>query len=198
MIWTHKGLFDTYQLFLVVKKLLEMADEKDIDFIPILNSSIQRSKILWNQSLPICLQFYILSKHITVSFRMDIEPMSISSPQKTPGNIGTPKSSSSYMPAYLIGNMNTPGLFDWYFTQIHEYIQLIKRSRFNQLSDKFHNRTVFSNRAWQQSKIRIKKSRAVHPWCRWIHYSNHPNHQETETENSLLDQHQWFILWTIA
>jgi len=39
---------------------------------------------------------------------MDIEPMSISSPQKTPGNIGTPKSSSSYMPAYLIGNMNTP------------------------------------------------------------------------------------------
>ena len=37
--------------------------------------------------------------------------MSISSPQKTPGNIGTPKSSSSYMPAYLIGNMNTPGLF---------------------------------------------------------------------------------------
>ena len=46
LIWTHKGLFDTYQLFLVVKKLLEMADEKDIDFIAILNSSIQRSKIL--------------------------------------------------------------------------------------------------------------------------------------------------------
>ena len=37
---------DSYQLFLVVKKLLEMADEKDIDFISILNSSIQRSKIL--------------------------------------------------------------------------------------------------------------------------------------------------------
>ena len=119
LIWTHKGLFDTYQLFLVVKKLLEMADEKDIDFIPILNSSIQRSKILWNQSLPICLQFYILFRHIKDSFRMDIEPMSISSPQKTPGNIGTPKSSSSYMPAYLIGNMNTPGLFHWYLTQIH-------------------------------------------------------------------------------
>ena len=49
--------------------------------------------------------------------------MSISSPQKTPGNIGTPKSSSSYMPAYLIGNMNTPGLLciDAGPNEIHEF-----------------------------------------------------------------------------
>jgi len=41
---------------------------------------------------------------------MDIEHMSISSPQKmgSQTSFGTPKSSSSYMPSYLIGNMNTP------------------------------------------------------------------------------------------
>ena len=44
-------------------------------------------------------------------FQMDIEHMSISSPQKmgSQTSFGTPKSSSSYMPSYLIGNMNTPG-----------------------------------------------------------------------------------------
>ena len=40
---------------------------------------------------------------------MDIEPMSISSPQKVASPFGTPKTSSSYMPSYLIGNINTPG-----------------------------------------------------------------------------------------
>ena len=37
-------------------------------------------------------------------FRMDIDMAS--SPKSS--NLGTPKSSSSFMPAFLIGNMNTP------------------------------------------------------------------------------------------
>ena len=62
------------------------------------HSTLSTATIKLNSIVP------LLSTLAELCFRMDIDMAS--SPKAS--NLGTPKSSSSFMPAFLIGNMNTP------------------------------------------------------------------------------------------